>query len=227
MAASTLGDRVREFQQALPNGLRRATLDQFVAQTQTAAQIMVRNLERAAELVTSFKQVAVDRASAQRRTFDLREMIQEILLTLQPTLKRTPHQVVVDAPAGLRLDSYPGPLGQALTNLINNAVLHAFEDGQGGIIRIIAHSAEEGRIRIEVRDNGKGIPAELLKRIFNPFVTTRLGRGGTGLGLHIAYNAITNILGGRLTVHSEEGSGAEFEIWLPEHAPPPAAAESS
>lgn len=225
MAASTLHDRVREFESVMHSGLRRSMLDDFVNHARTAAQIMVRNLQRAAELVTSFKQVAVDRASSQRRKFDLREMVQEILITLHPTLKRTPHQVSMQVLIGIELDSYPGPLGQVLTNLINNAVLHAFEGGQIGKICISASMVEADRVRITVSDNGNGIPPELLKRIFNPFVTTRLGRGGTGLGLHISYNVVTNLLGGRLTVKSVEGEGASFEIWLPKQAPLPPTAE--
>ncbi|MDQ5908685.1 MAG: hypothetical protein QG599_778 [Pseudomonadota bacterium] len=223
MAASTLEDRVHEFQKAMQGGLRRSDLDNFVAQSETAAGIIIRNLHRAAELVTSFKQIAVDRASSQRRTFDLKKMIDEILMTLQPTLKRTPHEIIVEAPEGLLLDSYPGPLGQALINLINNTVLHAFDEGQAGVIRITANADGEDRIQIRVCDNGKGIPADLLKRIFNPFVTTKKGRGGTGLGLHVTYNAVTNILGGRLMVWRVEGQGAEFEIRLPKQAPQVAA----
>jgi len=219
MAASTLRDRVREFQKATQEGLRRSALDYFVTQVETAADITTRNLHRAAELVVSFKQVAVDQTSSQRRVFDLQEVVREILLTLHPMLKRTPHQVMTKIPEGLQLDSYPGPLGQTLANLINNAILHAFDEGESGVIHIRADLVGEGQIRIQVSDNGKGIPAPLLERIFNPFVTTKMGRGGTGLGLHIAHNIFTSILGGSLTVHSEEGQGTEFEMLLPKQAP--------
>lgn len=219
MAASALHDKVREFQKAIQEGLRRSTLDHFVAYAETAADITTRNLHRAAELVTSFKQVAVDQTSSQRRTFDLKEVINEILLTLHPMLKRTPHQVMMEIPDGLWLDSYPGPLGQTLANLINNAVLHAFDEGESGVIRIMAASAGEGQIRVQVSDNGKGIPSTLQERIFNPFVTTKMGQGGTGLGLHIAHNIVTHLLGGKLIVCSDEGQGSEFIMLLPEQAP--------
>lgn len=219
MAASTLQDRVRAFEQNMQNGLRRSVLDEFVDNTRIAAQIMVRNLQRAAELVTSFKQVAVDRTSSQRRKFDLHEMLQEILITLHPTLKRTAHQVATQVPPGIQLDSYPGPLGQVLTNLINNAVLHAFSEGQVGRICISAQALENDALQITVSDDGNGMAAPLLKRIFHPFVTTRMGRGGSGLGLHISYNVVRNLLGGRLTVHSVEGQGTRFEILLPLQAP--------
>lgn len=219
IAASTVPDKVREFQRAMQEGLRRSTLDQFISHVATAADLTTRNLYRAADLLTSFKQVAVDQASSQRRVFELKEVVGEILTTLHPTLKRTPYRIVVEVPEGLRLDSYPGPLGQTLANLINNAVLHAFEGLDQGAIRILADRVEDGRIRARVADDGKGIPAALLGRIFHPFFTTKMGRGGTGLGLHIAYNAVTNILGGSLTVRSEEGKGTEFEMLLPEQAP--------
>jgi signal transduction histidine kinase len=219
MAASTLRDKVHEFQNALQQGLRRSVLDHFITQVDTAADITTRNLHRAAELVTSFKQVAVDQTSSQRRVFDLQEVVNEILLTLHPMLKRTPHQVVVEIPEGLRMDSYPGPLGQTLANLINNAILHAFDEGEAGVIRMTADAIGEGQIRLRVSDNGQGIPATLLERIFNPFVTTKMGQGGTGLGLHIAYNIVTGILGGSLTVSSQEGQGCEFAMLLPKQAP--------
>lgn len=219
MAASTLRDKVREFQKAIQEGLRRSALDHFVAQVETAADITTRNLQRAAELVTSFKQVAVDQTSSQRRIFDLKEVVSEILLTLHPMLKRIPHQVVVDIPEGLRMDSYPGPLGQTLANLVNNAALHAFDGGESGVMRITAEPVGERQVRLRVGDNGKGIPVTLLERIFNPFVTTKMGQGGTGLGLHIAHNIVTGILGGSLTVCSEEGQGCEFAMLLPKQAP--------
>ncbi|HCB12539.1 MAG TPA: histidine kinase, partial [Gammaproteobacteria bacterium] len=106
-----------------------------------------------------------------------------------------------------------------LANLINNAVLHAFDGGESGVIRITANSAGEGQIRVKVSDNGKGIPRALQERIFNPFVTTKMGQGGTGLGLHIAHNIVTALLGGELIVCSDEGQGSEFIMLLPEQAP--------
>ncbi|MCP5159449.1 MAG: histidine kinase [Gammaproteobacteria bacterium] len=219
MAASTLHDKVREFQRATQEGLRRSVLDHFVTQVETAADITTRNLHRAAELVTSFKQVAVDQTSSQRRIFDLKAVVNEILLTLHPMLKRTPHRVMTEIPDGLQFDSYPGPLEQTLANLINNAILHAFDEGQPGVIQITANAIDEGQVRVQVSDNGKGIPIALQERIFNPFVTTKMGQGGTGLGLHIAHNIVTHVLGGSLILCSEEGQGSEFAMLLPKQAP--------
>jgi signal transduction histidine kinase len=219
MAVSTLSDQAREFRRIMQGGLRRSDLEHLLGSVEQATDIAARNLSRAADLVTSFKQVAVDQASSQRRRFELAEVVGEIAVTLGPSLKRTPYVLTTDVPAGLALDSYPGPLGQTLANLINNALLHAFDGRDAGHVHIAARLADDGMIEVDVTDDGKGIPAALIGRIFDPFVTTRMGRGGTGLGLHIAYNAVTHVLGGSLQVDSAEGQGACFRLRLPAVAP--------
>lgn len=224
MAVSTLHGQAGEFRTSMQAGLRRTDLDALLASVDQASEISQRNLERAAELVTSFKQVAVDQASSQRRRFSLAEVVDEIALTLLPSIKRTPYVLDTDIPADIELDSYPGPLGQALANMINNALLHAFDERDHGRILIAARRKAENMIGLSVSDDGKGIPAEDLDRIFDPFFTTRMGQGGTGLGLHIAYNAVQNVLGGTISVRSVMGIGTHFEIHLPPVAPVPAAA---
>jgi len=220
MAVSSMGDAVRSFRVTMETGLRRSDLDAFVARVEQGADISVRNLRRAADLVTSFKQVAVDQTSSQRRTFELSEVVDEMVVSLMPSLRRTPYQVLVEVPkTGLLLDSYPGPLGQILGNLINNAVLHGFDGRAEGSIRISGAPDGLSHVLLCVIDDGNGITPNLLSRIFEPFVTTKMGRGGTGLGLHIAYNAVTSVLGGTLTVHSVQGQGATFELRLPLQAP--------
>lgn len=220
MAVSAMGDAVRNFKTTMQAGLRRSDLDAFVARVEQGADISIRNLRRAADLVTSFKQVAVDQTSSQRRSFELSEVVDEMVVSLMPSLRRTSHDVVVDVPrTGLLFDSFPGPLGQTLGNLINNAVLHAFEGRPEGTIRITGERDGADHVLLRVSDNGNGIAPEMLDRIFEPFVTTKMGRGGTGLGLHIAYNAVTSALGGTLTVHSVQGQGATFEMRLPLQAP--------
>lgn len=219
MAISTIRDRLKEFRQALAEGLRRSALDEFVASVDTGSDIAVRNIQRAAELVTSFKQVAVDQTSSQRRSFEIREVVEEILLTLNPTLKRTPYRVETEISEDIQLDSYPGPLGQSLTNLINNAVLHGFEDRDHGTIRIVVTPLATDHVSISVQDDGKGIPPDRLGRIFDPFFTTRMGRGGSGLGLHVVHGIITNVLGGTISVSSTVGEGAKLVMILPTHAP--------
>ncbi len=220
MAASTLQDHSKTLAAEIRKGaLRRSTLDKFVEHNQTATDILIRNLYRASELISSFKQVAVDQTSEQRRTFRLLELVNEILLTLHPTLKKTPFSVEVDVPEGLWLESFPGPLGQVLVNLINNAITHGFEGLSQGCIWINARACESDWVELAFSDNGTGIPAENLQRVFDPFFTTRLGQGGSGLGLNITHNLVSGILGGSLTVTSELGQGTCFILRLPVVAP--------
>ena len=220
MAASTLEDHAKNFQSELDSGqLRRRSLDEFMRNNLTANSILLRNLRRAAELIASFKQVAVDQTSSQRRTFNVEEVINEILLSLNPTLKKTPYIVKTEIAENLSLDSYPGPLGQVIVNLINNAVLHAFDGRAHGIIRIAVSAAGNNSVHLTISDDGVGVPAEHLSRIFDPFFTTKLGQGGSGLGLNIVHNLITGLLGGNVSVFSNKGQGTRFEIELPRSAP--------
>ncbi|HYD94638.1 MAG TPA: PAS domain S-box protein [Noviherbaspirillum sp.] len=220
MAASTLADQTRALAASYQsNGLRRSTLESYINDAGTAGDILVRNLQRAANLVTGFKQVAVDQTSSQRRRFSLAEVVSEIMLTLWPTLKKTSFIVRQHIPDSLSMDSYPGPLGQVVTNLVNNALLHGFEGRQSGTVTISAEESGEGWMELAVRDDGVGIPPANLNRIFDPFFTTKLGAGGSGLGLNITHNIVTGILGGRIRVQSEVGKGSAFVISLPLMAP--------
>jgi len=179
----------------------------------------VRNRERANELLASFKQVAIDQTSAQRRQFMLLEVVEEILLTLQPTFKRTPFKLRCQIPGDLTMDSYPGPLGQVLTNLLTNSLQHGFEGRASGEVDITAKREDDGRVCLEVADNGMGIAPDLLGRIFDPFVTSKLGQGGNGLGLHIVWNTVNGVLGGTISVDSSPERGTRFRIILPIVAP--------
>ena len=178
----------------------------------------MRSLLRAQELVRSFKQVAVDQSSEKRRPFELGEMLHEIAVTLGPMLKAS-HCTLDIAPADtLRMDSYPGALGQILTNLIGNALIHAFPGHAGGRI-VVSTQAQADSVSIRIADNGIGIDESSLQRIFDPFFTTRLGTGGSGLGLYIVYNLVTCTLGGQIQVGSTPGSGTCFTLTLPCIAP--------
>jgi signal transduction histidine kinase len=219
MAITTLHDQIKAFRREMEEGLRRSTLNEFVDRLEDGTEIVVRNLQRANDLIASFKQVAVDQTSVQRRRFRLAALVHEILVTLNPTIRRTPFRVDVDVPEELVLDSYPGPLGQVLTNLLTNAIGHGLEGRSQGTIRIAARLLDEARLLLEVVDDGAGIPPELRERIFDPFVTTKLGRGGTGLGLHIVWNTVTVVLGGSIAVDSDPGQGTAFRIVLPLTAP--------
>jgi signal transduction histidine kinase len=219
LVATTLGDGIEELRRKLGNGeLKRSTLDAFLEQQAEAQALIVRNARRAAELIGRFKQVAVDQTSEQRRRFDLAEVADEIIGTLQPRLRKTPHQVVVDIAPGLAMDSYPGPLGQVVTNLVLNALLHGLGDSPGEV-RVVACQHDADHVALSVSDDGVGIPAEHLSRIFDPFFTTKLGEGGSGLGLHIVYSLVQRSLGGRIDVDSTPGRGARFTVIMPMNAP--------
>ena len=225
MAASTLADHSRTLLQGVAQGaLKRSQLNAFFEQVREGSVLLQRNLQRAEDLLRSFKQVAVDQTSEQRRSFDLRQVIEEIVQTLAPSLKGKAQCLQTELAEGIAMDSYPGPLGQVLINLINNAYLHAFEGmGQEGSLslRSARDDSAEGiaAVLVSVQDNGVGIPPAQLARVFEPFFTTRMGQGGTGLGLNIAYNMVTGLLGGRIEVRSAPGQGSVFEVWLPLTAP--------
>lgn len=219
LLASTLQESSRSLAKRLATGITRSQLDTFLAETGKGADLLVLGLHRAADLVSSFKQVAVDRTSVQKRPFNLHEMVSEVLMTLGPSLRRSTHRIELDIPADIELDSYPGPLGQVLTNLINNAVVHAFEGRQNGLIRVSAAALGDNRLLVKVQDNGTGIAREHLARVFDPFFTTKLGQGGSGLGLNIAYNLVRGVLGGQIHVTSDEQHGTSFSLTLPKQAP--------
>lgn len=217
--ASTLEHRVQAFQATVAGGLRRSDLHNFLQDMQLASEILVRNLGRAAALVASFKQVAVDQTSSQRRSFNLQAVVGEILVTLNPALRKTACTVHTQIEPGITLDSYPGPLGQVLTNLINNAMLHGFGPEEQGKIDVLAWLNGSQHVVLEVRDSGRGIAPDNLQQVFDPFFTTRLGQGGSGLGLHIVHNLVNSVLGGRIEVNSQLGQGACFRMILPLQAP--------
>jgi len=226
MAITTLGERLIRFEAALGDGLRRTELDDFVRSVRTSTLIADSNLKRASELIGSFKRVAADRAGSRRRRFRLREVVDEVLLTLSPTLAGQPIDVRVEVPDDLLMESYPGELGQAFTNILENAVLHAFAGRERGTVVIAAVAESPARLRIRLSDDGVGLSPEVARRAFDPFFTTTMGRGGTGLGLFIAHNAVTNVLGGTLGLSTEVGVGATFELLVPAVASSPAAADS-
>ncbi|MGE5386836.1 MAG: ATP-binding protein [Betaproteobacteria bacterium] len=219
MAATTLRDQLREFRASLAGGIKRQAFDALLENADTAADIMVRNLERGANLINNFKQLAVDQASAHRRHFSLVETVNETLSILRPTMKRTPYRIETNIPDDIRFDSYPGALEQVLTNLINNAIIHGFEGRDHGTMTLTAERIDAQWVRLQFTDDGRGIPAAMQPNIFKPFFTSKLGRGGSGLGLHIAHNAVVNMLGGEIVFQSVENEGTRFEITLPLEAP--------
>ncbi|HEX2353063.1 MAG TPA: HAMP domain-containing sensor histidine kinase [Xanthobacteraceae bacterium] len=217
--ASSFARRCDEFAKEVDSGpLRRSRLDEFLEGGRDAANQLVSNLQRAGELVQSFKQVAVDRSHADRRPFDLRESTDQIVASLRPVLKKSQITLTVDVPPGISMDSYPGSYGQVLTNLFLNSVVHAFPDGRPGNVTVEARQVRDD-VDIFVSDDGVGMSDETQRRAFDPFFTTRRGEGGTGLGLHIIFNLVTQQLGGRLAFESRPGWGTRFRITLPRVAP--------
>lgn len=225
---TTLCARTEDFSVMLNSGdgLRRSSITNFTQSCLDAAAIIERNALRAADLIGSFKEVAVDQTSMRRRRFDLGEVIGEILSAMQPTLRRTAHTVRVEVPAGIQLDSYPGPLEQVISNLIMNSLLHGFEHTPEGNIHIEARLVE-GMVTLRYTDNGGGMNDSVAQQAFDPFFTTKLGKGGSGLGLYIVYNLVTAVLGGSISLRSKPEAGVEFELLLPQEAPCMAEPEES
>ncbi|WP_339849354.1 ATP-binding protein [uncultured Nisaea sp.] len=220
LSLSAQSHEIENFGQLLAKGLRKSDLMVFLDRIRETTSMASMNVERACDLVTNFKQVAVDRTTSYRRVFRLHELVSGTVLTLQPSIEKNIQVIVEDIPEELEIDSYPGELGQILTNLLDNASKHAFPD-RSGSIHIAVTEARKGAIRICVRDDGIGMPPDVLEKIFNPFYTTKFGQGGTGLGLHISYNAAANVLGGSLTVESTPGEGTAFTLLIPVIAPEP------
>jgi signal transduction histidine kinase len=214
--ASSFARRAEIFEKELKSDqLRRSKLDEFVKSSRDASQQLVANLQRAGELIQSFKQVAVDRSHAERRQFALSEATDQITASLRPVLKKAAVTLNVDVPEGLLIDGYPGSYGQILTNLFLNAVNHAFADGRSGTITISARARGSDDIEIIFADDGAGMTPDVQRQAFDPFFTTRRNEGGTGLGLHIVYNLVTQQLGGRMMLESRPGQGTTFRIIMP------------
>jgi signal transduction histidine kinase len=222
VAITTLQDHVNGFEKHIERGIRRSEVSTFSATLRSGYDVAVRNLERAATLVDSFKSVAVDQVSEQRREFTLSAVITNTLVTLGPLLRPGAHQARLVCDPHITMTSYPGALSQVLTNLVQNAVVHGLDGRQRGEIEIAAErvgDAHDQQVRIQVRDNGCGIAPELQKRIFDPFFTTRLGQGGSGLGLAIVHNLVVGPLGGRITVQCPPSGGSCFCLELTLNAP--------
>ncbi|GBO55950.1 high-affnity carbon uptake protein Hat/HatR [Pseudanabaena sp. lw0831] len=214
-AASLITDKIQELTEALQNGtLKRSELDKFMDILQQSSRLVLSNLNRAAELIQSFKQVAVDQSSEERRSFELKAYLEEVLLNLQPKLKRTKINVQIDCADNIILDSFPGLISQIATNLVMNSLVHAYDSGDNGTI-CFSISQQPDYLSFEYSDDGKGIPPDNIGKIFDPFYTTKRGQGGSGLGLHIVYNLVTQKLQGSITCESQVGVGTKFIMQIP------------
>jgi signal transduction histidine kinase len=192
--------------------LRRSSLTTFIDRTTQGVEMSMANLKRAANLIADFKQVAVDQASDQRRAFDLAEVSSEVVNMLQPTVRRSGCTVRTELHPEVPCEGYPGRYGQVLTNLVMNALTHAFEPGTHGSITVRTEVIDDTHARLTVTDDGMGMADEVRSRIFDPFFTTKMGRGGTGLGMNIVHTIITRVMGGTVAVHSSPGTGTQVEV---------------
>lgn len=223
LALSTLRESVQVLEEQARSGLRRSALEGFFERARETGALAEAELQRASGLVQRFKQVAVDGTSLDRSRFDLAEVVSDSDPRLRQSSGVDGVRVALDLTPGVEMDSYPGPLGQVVSNLLGNALAHGFRDGQGGEVRISAHVDGPGHARILVEDSGRGIPAADLPRIFEPFFTTGRHRGGTGLGLHIVHQIVTELLGGTIEVGPGGGPdapvGTRFTVRIPRTAP--------
>ncbi|MFZ6742727.1 ATP-binding protein [Undibacterium sp. JH2W] len=218
--ASTLQDHAVNMENELSTTQpRRSVLAQLTRETSKGANILVRSLDRAAQLILSFKQVAVDQSSNHRRNFDLSTTLNEILVTLEPMYSRSTHSLHIDLEPNVAMESYPGALAQILTNSVNNSLTHGFEGMEHGNMHLKTRLSGQHLVKIIFSDDGAGISAEHLARVFDPFFTTKLGKGGSGLGMHIVYNLVTDVLGGKIELGSELGKGTTISLILPLIAP--------
>ncbi|GAA4253031.1 PAS domain S-box protein [Azospirillum formosense] len=218
--ASLVAERTRLIRRDFEAGtLRKPDFADFLDMAGEAAQLMLLNIDRAAQLIQSFKQIAVDQASEERRVFDLRDYIDEVLRSLGVRIKRAAHGVEVDCPADLLIDGYPGALSQVLTNLVMNSIIHGYAPGQHGTLCVAARRVGADEVELVYADDGRGIPLELHDKVFEPFFTTSRGTGGSGLGLNIVYNIATRRLRGRIALDSAPGRGTTFTLRFPRVAP--------
>ncbi|NEP09358.1 MAG: GAF domain-containing sensor histidine kinase [Symploca sp. SIO2C1] len=220
-AASLLAEKTTAFFEIYKSGkMKRSQLEKFLDIAMQSSSMVLSNLNRAADLIQSFKQVAVDQSTEDKRAFQLKQYIAEILIPLKSKLKTTQHRVEIRGDETLTLDTYPGALSQIVTNLVMNSLTHAYSPEDSGVL-VFDWKQEDKQVVIEYADDGKGISQESLGKIFDPFFTTKRDKGGTGLGLHIVYNLVTQKLSGTIECESQVDVGTKFIIKLPKAAGSP------
>ncbi|MBF0108065.1 MAG: HAMP domain-containing histidine kinase [Magnetococcales bacterium] len=214
-AASFLEKKCHDVQNLMEKGgLRKTDLVAFIADAVESSEMVLNNLMRAAELIRSFKQVAVDQSSEEKRRFKVGQYIQQILRSLQPRLKKTRITIFTECPDDLEYNGFPGVVSQIVTNLVENSLQHGFDPEAVGEIRLQVERAGDN-IRMTYTDSGRGMTEEVKEHIFEPFFTTARNRGGSGLGLHIVFNLVTQTLGGSIHCESSPGKGVLFSLIFP------------
>lgn len=215
-ASTMMLDRLVDLKKAFDDkSLKASMLSKFMNEGEENLNIIYRNLNRAAELISSFKQVAVDQSSEQNRAFSFKTLMDEILLSMRPRLKNLTHVIRVECDPELCIETKAGPINQIMINLIMNSIIHGFEDLEHGLIIIHAELIDNNKLNLSYKDDGRGIPEHMRKRIFDPFVTTKRGQGGSGLGMHLVFNLVTQALNGSISLTSEVDKGVEFHIVFP------------
>jgi len=215
-AASIFKHKIEELEKSIKaNSLSKVELDEFVVDIKDADEILMKNLDRAALLVKNFKKISVDQSSEKLGEFELNSYLEEIVSTFNSELRH--HDVTLEfqlSKEPIRMHSYPGAISQIIINLLQNAVFHAFEEGEDAKIILKTEIANSHAI-ISCVDNGKGVSKEVASKIFEPFVTTKRNNGGTGLGLNITYNLVTQHLGGTIHLDTKVAQGASFVLNIP------------
>jgi len=220
MLASTLSEKAPDVAEKVRGpGISREELQTFLDETVEASAMLTKTLTRARDLVQDFKSVAVDRQSAQRREFRLNDCIEETVATIRPSLKGSPFGIQLELGDDVEMDGYPGAISQVLSNLIDNAIRHGFDGCTEGTVRVAGGLADTDRVTVTVADDGNGMSPTQQRRLFDPFYTTKLGQGGSGLGMAIVYRLIYETLGGEVTVEATPGQGSTITLYLPRQAP--------
>lgn len=215
-AASYLNERLVSLRAAFDDKtLSNKSMNAFIDEAEQASTLLLSNLNRASDLIASFKQVAVDQTSEAERLFNLNSYLHEILQSLKPTFKNTRHQVNIQCPADLEILCAPGVIAQIVTNMMINSLMHGFEHIEEGHISL-AVSRDGGHIVMEYQDDGKGMSKEALTHLFDAFYTTRRNQGGSGLGTHIVFNLVTRTLDGSIEAFSEPEKGLRYVIRFPD-----------
>ena len=213
-AASHMETATREFEKLFEaEKMKKSDLQTFLSTTKEASRILLTNLTRAAQLIQGFKQVSVDQNTGGKRVIDIKEYIEKILLSLHPKTKLTKHVIEVNCPDELIVDTYPGAISQILTNLIMNSLTHAYNEDDEGLIKLTVKKAGNF-LEMEYSDDGKGIDREHINHVFDPFFTTKRASGGTGLGMNIVYNLVTQKLNGQIACYSQPGEGTRFNFTM-------------
>lgn len=214
-AASHISDETKRLIKLYnDNQMKREDLEKYLETMWSTSDMILKNLDNASELISNFKQVAVDRTDNKRRKFKLKEYLKDILISLKPKLKNTKHKVKINGPDDLEVDTFPGAISQIITNLTVNSLRHAFEEQEKGTIEIDIIEKDKV-IKLVYTDNGRGMAREEQEKIFEPFYTTKRGQGGTGLGLNLVYNLVSSTLNGKIECESIPGEGTTFIILFP------------